>query len=337
MRYDERRYSRDLSSSAYDDTSFKTTKSLKKQPAKQPKVTESNVPAVAAKQRPVIQDVARPANYVSPNKKFAASLVAKHKPNRSNVLQRSLVNKPSKLEPERPFQMPKQKTRSSLFVLPNISWRMAAGAFSVFAVFGFIGAGAAFLMNGAMHSGSSVLSEQAEPKTHDQQPAQYIEEEVTAAEIDAHSVGENDPAIVRIPGMGVTSRIFAGGVDASRQIILPENIFDVTWYQGSRAPHQPGTVILNGHVSGSSERGAFYYLRILEHGDIIEIESGDGTTYKYEVLGSDTVAHDQLDVFELLAPYNDSEHALHLVAVDTRYNVVNNDYQDRLVVYAVRR
>lgn len=336
-RYDGRRYSRDVTPSVHDGASPQPTKSLKKQPTKQPKVTKSDVPAAAAKQPPIIQDVARPADYVSPNKKSAASPVAKPKPERSNVLQRSLVDKPSKLKPERPFQSPKRKAQSSLFVLPKISWRMAAGAFSVFAVFGFIGAGAAFLMNGATHNGSSVLSEQAEPKTYDQQPERYIEEEVTVADIDGHSVGEEEPAIVRIPGMGVKSRIFAGGVDASRQIILPENIFDVTWYQGSRVPHQPGTVILNGHVSGSSERGAFYYLRILEHGDIIEVESGDGTTYEYEVVDSDTIAHDQLDVFELLAPYNDSEHALHLVAVDTRYNVVNNDYQDRLIVYAVRR
>lgn len=253
------------------------------------------------------------------------------------MLQRSLVDKPGQLQPERPFQQVQKKRRSARFALPRISWRMAAGAFSVFAVFGFIGAGAAFLMNGAIDNGSSVLSEQVEPKTHDQQPETFIEEEVTAEEIAAHDVGDKEPAVVHMNGMGMSSRIFSGGVDASRQIILPENIFDVTWYQGSRVPHQPGTVILNGHVSGANERGAFYYLRMLEHGDIIEVETGDGTAYEYEVVASDTVPHNQLDVFELLAPYNDAEHALHLIATDTRYNIVNNDYQDRFVVYAIQK
>lgn len=267
----------------------------------------------------------------------ATAQSVKARPKRSQVIQRSLVDKPNQLQPERPFQQVRHKRRSTRFALPRISWRMAAGAFSVFAVFGFIGAGAAFLMNGAMQNSSSVLSEQAEPKTHDRQPEIFIEEQVTAEQIAAHDVGDREPAIVRINGMGMSSRIFSGGVDASRQIILPENIFDVTWYQGSRAPHQPGTVILNGHVSGTSERGAFYYLRVLEHGDVIEIKTGDGTTYEYEVVASDSVPYDQLDVFELLAPYNDAEYALHLVATDTRYNIVSNDYQDRFVVYAIRR
>lgn len=78
--------------------------------------------------------------------------------------------------------------------------------------------------------------------------------------------------------MGAPSCIFSARVDVSCQIILPENIFDVTWHEGSRVSHQPETVILNSHTSGASGRGAFYCLQVLEHNDIIEIKTGDGTT-----------------------------------------------------------
>lgn len=147
-RYDERRYG--SKALLYDSKPAPSTP-LNSAKTKQAAVSSLKLSqSRSQKKLPIIQDIARPTAASLPQHTVATAQSAKARPKQSQVLQRSLVDKPSQIQPERPFQQVRHKRRPTRFVLPRIGWRMAAGALSIFAVFGFIGAGAAFLMNGAM-------------------------------------------------------------------------------------------------------------------------------------------------------------------------------------------
>jgi sortase (surface protein transpeptidase) len=97
------------------------------------------------------------------------------------------------------------------------------------------------------------------------------EEVPKRSEVEQHDVAPDHPRYVRINSIDMEARVYSLGVDATNQLLVPESIFDVGWYNGSRLPGQTGAVVMSGYVSGPSTRGVFYYLKALTVGDTIEV------------------------------------------------------------------
>jgi LPXTG-site transpeptidase (sortase) family protein len=104
----------------------------------------------------------------------------------------------------------------------------------------------------------------------------------TAQEYNEYQVAANFPRYIEIPRLEVKARAERSNVNEN-SMPLPTNIHDVCWYSGSARPGEGGTVLISGIKRGNSQNGAFANLDSLEKGDKIELESGDGNIYDYEV------------------------------------------------------
>ncbi len=280
-----------------------------------------------------------PLQIEEPAKNPSSSLHGKPPPKKSAVLKRSAVAKPSDPVQEEPLIQEKAAKKPKV-KQPLVRWRLLLSWFATFFIVGVLGGLAAFITNGPyqeQQNHNDVLAEQTSrtSSVQTQQPLQVAETAVSAKDIEQYKTDDEHPRLIQIDTIDLAARTKASGVNRQNQLTLPDNIFDVNWYEGSRAPGQNGVVLMSGYVSGPNERAAFYYLRALELGDVITVETGDGTKYRYEVRHREYIARDKVDVFSLLVPYEPGVNSLHLMAVDDRYNVMSNDFQDRLVVYAV--
>lgn len=260
---------------------------------------------------------------------------AKPEPKRSNVLHRSSVTKPNKSSEtfHKNINNSDKERKKPLF-----SWRFIGASVTVLVVVGGLGSLAAILFHSMPNNQSEeVLSEQIArtSATQTEQSAHVSEELVSDSDKENHQVADHEPKRASVDHVDIDARIYRAGVNRHNQLIMPSNVHDVNWYEGSRAPGNRGAVLLSGYVSGPTERGALYYTRALEHGDIITVINGDGTEYEYEVVKREFVPYDEVDVYSLLVPYERGKNTLHIIAADDRYNVMNNGFQDRLVIYAV--
>lgn len=294
------------------------------QPNKQPNKSAEKLPIINSEQ-PLIQDAFPPKN---------KNNSAKQQPQKSQVLHRQAVQKP--FEPPELAHLTSQKT-SRKAVSSLVYLRKAFIATAVIAMVSGLGVLAAFAVNNSEgKDAEEVLSQSVDraSSTQTEQQATVDETPVSKDDIHSNAVPDDYPKSVRIDTIDIEARIKAAGVNRHQQLIMPDNIFDVNWYEGSRLPGQNGTVLLSGYVSGPTERGIFYYTRALEHGDIITLKTGDGTSYTYEVKHRELKSYDDIDLIDLLVPYETGSNWLHMVAVDDRYNIMSEGFQDRLIIYA---
>jgi hypothetical protein len=157
---------------------------------------------------------------------------------------------------------------------------------------------------------------------------------VSVSDLASHSASPDEPRIIRIPSIDVEARVVPVKTNEASQIKMPENIYDLGWYDGSRVPGEVGAVLVNGHVSGPTERGTLHYLRALKEGETIELERGDGQVFAYKVVKKRTIPYGQVQGADIFNPATVGVRGLNIVAYDARFNVTANRFQHRLIVYA---
>lgn len=153
----------------------------------------------------------------------------------------------------------------------------------------------------------------------------------------SYTVAPQLPRILRIPSLGVSTRILQMGVDEDNQLKSPGGIFDAGWYTGSSLPGQQGAMLIDGHVSGPTKHGVFYGLKTLKQGDNIQLERGDGKQFNYEVRAVKTIAADQVEMAELLQSIDPSLPGLNLITCGGEYNPNTRSYASRTLVYSIQK
>jgi LPXTG-site transpeptidase (sortase) family protein len=71
----------------------------------------------------------------------------------------------------------------------------------------------------------------------------------------------------------------------------------VGWYVNSGLPGKGGTMLIDGHNGGPHVHGVFKDLPILESGDLIIVERGDGEKFTYSVVDNKEVPLSESDVY----------------------------------------
>ncbi len=80
---------------------------------------------------------------------------------------------------------------------------------------------------------------------------------------------------VEIPAIGVEAPIVSVGFADDGSMEIPYRVSDVGWYKYGALPGGPGSAVLAGHVSSSTQgKGAFWDLKNLELGDEITYTLG---------------------------------------------------------------
>lgn len=146
-----------------------------------------------------------------------------------------------------------------------------------------------------------------------------------------------DPRFLRIPSLGVFSRIKNLGVTPEGAVDAPRNIYDTGWYNGSARPgSKAGSSLILGHVSGWTGPGVFKRINELPIGGEFEIEKGTGEVIKYSVVRSEQIPVDQIDMGKVLSAEEAGKHDLKLMTCSGRYNSSTETFEDRFIVYAKR-
>lgn len=153
--------------------------------------------------------------------------------------------------------------------------------------------------------------------------------------IDSYSVAADLPKFLAIEKLDVNARVRRLGVGTNNVLKAPSNIFDVGWYDGSAKPGENGTVVMDGHVSGPTKHGVFYSIGSLKPNDKISVERGDGKVFTYSVTGSQIYDNDKVDMAKVMTSSVSGKPALNLITCAGRFNVRTNQFEQRVVVFAV--
>ena len=163
-----------------------------------------------------------------------------------------------------------------------------------------------------------------------------VSETAPPQDLSEHKVAHDLPRFLVIEKIGVRARIGMVEKETPNTLSSPANIFDVGWYKGSSKPGEPGAVVLNGHVSGSTKRGVFYSIGTLKVGDLIELERGDGRKYSYAVKEVAIYDNDKVDMNNIMISADPGSPGVNLISSTGRFNVRTNKFEQRVVVYAVQ-
>jgi sortase (surface protein transpeptidase) len=96
--------------------------------------------------------------------------------------------------------------------------------------------------------------------------------------------GSNDPKKIIIPTLGIDNYLQNVGVDQSKQVATPTNIYLAGWFADSVRPGEKGLSIIDGHLNGHRKDGIFVSLEKITKGTTYSIEFGDGSTKQFEVV-----------------------------------------------------
>lgn len=162
------------------------------------------------------------------------------------------------------------------------------------------------------------------------------EKKISADSIDSYKVAADLPRVVKIDKIKVRARVMQMGVNADGSMQSPINIYDAGWYTGSVKPGQLGATTIIAHANGPSSPGLFDNLGKLVAGDEINIESGAGKIFKYQVVAAETVALDKVDMNKFLRPVDGVGEGLNLMTCSGNWVQSSRTRDHRTIVYTKR-
>lgn len=185
------------------------------------------------------------------------------------------------------------------------------------------------------HTARAQVAQLANKNAGDDEENEVPSEDPPKDSLNNYQVASDLPRFISIPKYNVKSRVLRMGVKSNNELKAPNNIFDSGWYDGSAKPGEKGAVLIDGHVRGPTKPGVFYNLKNLSTGDVIEITRGDGQIIKYKAVKSKLYTASQTDMVAALKPI-EGERGLNLITCAGKFNREQNNYEDRLVVFAVQ-
>jgi sortase (surface protein transpeptidase) len=145
------------------------------------------------------------------------------------------------------------------------------------------------------------------------------------------ALGRSTPVRLRIPDIGVDSRLMDLGLRADGSLQVPPSGFPAGWYTGGPTPGELGPAVVAGHVDWKGP-GVFVNLHKLKPGELVVISRADGSQPTFRV---SRVARYPKDQFPTALVYGDLDHAgLRLITCGGSFNSRTGHYEDNVVVFA---
>jgi hypothetical protein len=140
------------------------------------------------------------------------------------------------------------------------------------------------------------------------------------------------PERIRIPVIGVNSRLEALGRLADGTIEIPKDWNVAGWFEGGARPGQRGPAVILGHVDSRSGPAVFYRLRELTPGDKILIDQGDGRTAEFIVDRTERHAKTRFPTTDVYFPT--LRPILRVVTCGGSFDQSSGHYRDNVIVFA---
>lgn len=134
---------------------------------------------------------------------------------------------------------------------------------------------------------------------------------------------------------GLVAPVDRVGLDADRQVVIPDDVRRAGWYEPGPAPGaSAGSAVLVGHVDDRTQGlGTFAGLRDLVAGDVIEVRTAAGEVLGYDVVSLEQFSKAEAPMTRLFA--TGGPHRLVLISCGGDF--VGGSYTDNVVVTAVPR
>lgn len=141
------------------------------------------------------------------------------------------------------------------------------------------------------------------------------------------------PLELKIPKIGIDTRIQPVGLNADKSLAVPADYHQAGWYTGSPTPGQIGAAIIDGHVDNVAGIGVFWRLRELTAGDQFQIVRADSSVISFKVVGIQAYPQNK---FPTDVVYDKIAYAgLRLITCGGVFSTVTHHYSDNIVVFAV--
>jgi sortase (surface protein transpeptidase) len=139
------------------------------------------------------------------------------------------------------------------------------------------------------------------------------------------------PVELRIPKIGVTSKVEKTSTNRQGQLEAPKKPSQVGWYRNGTVPGKRGNAVIGGHVDWYTGPAVFQGLGRLRRGDLVEVENDHGRVLKFRVTKVGTYYNGSMPVAQITGPT--TKFALNLYTCTGSYNRSAKNYSHRVVVF----
>ncbi|MGZ5372205.1 class F sortase [Aeromicrobium sp.] len=139
------------------------------------------------------------------------------------------------------------------------------------------------------------------------------------------------PVRLRIPTIGVDSKLMDLGLKRDGSLEVPPQAKPAGWYSRSPTPGEIGPAVIAGHIAWNSDRGVFFDLTRLRPGSEVFVDRKDGSTAVFRVLSLKKM---DKDLFPSDEVYSNIDHAGLRLITCADFNQASDKYEDNLVAFA---
>ncbi|GAB3871660.1 class F sortase [Dactylosporangium cerinum] len=143
------------------------------------------------------------------------------------------------------------------------------------------------------------------------------------------------PARLEIGRLKLAARVDAVGIDAATgDFAVPPSIDKVGWYRfGPGLEATAGSIVIAGHVDSAEQgKGAFFRLRELAPGDVLNVTGSDGSLRVFTVVAREVFAKTAVPLERYFA--RDGAVRLTLITCGGPFDARTRHYRDNVVITA---
>jgi hypothetical protein len=140
------------------------------------------------------------------------------------------------------------------------------------------------------------------------------------------------PLQVRLPSIGVDSRLVPLAVDPAGALVPPEDTATAGWFAQGTLPGAVGPAVIAGHVDSYRGPGVFFRLSRVAPGDVVLVDRSDGSTLSFTVTGVDRYPKQTFPTDRVYGPTSEPE--LRLITCGGTFDRSVRSYEDNVVVSA---
>jgi hypothetical protein len=143
------------------------------------------------------------------------------------------------------------------------------------------------------------------------------------------------PRRIAIPAIGVSARVVPLHREPDGTMQTPRRWQEAGWYKPGPEPGERGPAVIAGHVDSTGGPAAFYRLRELQRGNLINIRRTDGTLVRFRVEGLERWPKSEFPTRRVFGTKSRIS-VLRLVTCSGNFDHSTGHYVDNTIVYALR-
>ena len=183
---------------------------------------------------------------------------------------------------------------------------------------------------------ASPTKPQASPTQSDGSPTATAASPTGAPDIRAVA-RDREPISLSIPDLGVDSPVVTTSMDASRSLVVPEDVMETGWYDGSRrlGASYGSTVIVGHRDSATLGSGALFGIEEIPLGATITVTAQDGRIHEFivdsvELIDKSLLPTEAPRIFALTGDYR-----LVLITCGGAFDESIRSYESNVVITAL--